>query len=368
MSGREHHILVVDDNPVNTSVLQRYLARQGFVVSVSDSGLQARRMIAEAVPDLILLDIMMPGEDGFAVIRSLKSQSETASIPVIFLTGVDDVDSKIAGFELGAVDYITKPFNLKEVQARVSLHLKLSAATRSMVAAQTARLHQIEVAQKSLHVEPRALPEAGFAVYYRSLYEAGGDIYDVIKITDDIYGFFVGDISGHDLGVGFMASAVHALLSQNCVPIYEPRETMQIINDVLVNVLPSSKYLTANYIRLNRRSNMLNLICAAHPPVLYQPLAGEPRLLEASGDVLGMFRGAVFGELEMAVAPGDRFFIFSDGLLECRGLVWPAVIDELPGVLLQHSGLALAETVAAVANSLTVDRLTDDVVLLGFEV
>ncbi|EEA04580.1 PAS modulated sigma54 specific transcriptional regulator, Fis family [Burkholderia sp. H160] len=118
-------ILVVEDVPANLSVLLDLLSGAGFTVSVAEDGESALEQVAYAQPALILLDVMMPGLDGFATCRRLKANLATREIPVIFMTGLTDTIDKVKGLELGAVDYITKPFQHEEVLARVNTHLEL---------------------------------------------------------------------------------------------------------------------------------------------------------------------------------------------------------------------------------------------------
>ena len=151
-------ILVVDDAPINIAILDKALTREGYRVLTACSGPQARELAITHQPDLIILDVMMPGEDGFDVMRRLKGDARTTAIPVIFLTGKDDVESKVEGFALGAVDYITKPFYPPEVKARVQLHLKLHRATSALLASQAEKLMQLHEAQTSLLVSPSDLP------------------------------------------------------------------------------------------------------------------------------------------------------------------------------------------------------------------
>ena len=119
-------MLVVDDNPVNVKLLENALVKAGYQVLTANEATEAISLATRMRPDLILLDIMMPGQDGFSVIKQLKLNSEAATIPIIFITSRNELDAKMKGFNLGAVDYITKPFHVQEVLARVRLHLKLS--------------------------------------------------------------------------------------------------------------------------------------------------------------------------------------------------------------------------------------------------
>ncbi len=317
-------ILAVDDHPMNLKLIEKSLSKEGYCVLCASDGPEGRKLAVREIPDLILLDIQMPGEDGFSVIRFLKDTQITATIPVIFLTGVSEVHSKLKGFDLGAVDYITKPFHKSEVIARVRIHLKLSIATNSLIAEQAHKLRQIAEAQVSMLPLPETYPDAKFGVYYQALQEAGGDFYDILNISRHIKGYFVADFSGHDIRTSYLTASVKALLAQNCTPVYTPAESMKMINDVLVEILPDGKYLTAVYARLNRSTSTLTVINAGHPPVVHVPKNGEPVLLQSDGDVLGMFKDAQFGITRIQVVPGDRIYMYSDGLVESadRKMTW----------------------------------------------
>jgi putative two-component system response regulator len=125
------NVLIVDDTKVNLEILVRALS-DSYEVSVAMHGRSALELIAESPPDLILLDIMMPDMDGYEVIRILKSNPATSHIPVIFLTALSQIKNKSLGFQLGAVDYIVKPFEIEEVQARVRTHLSLVLAQNEL--------------------------------------------------------------------------------------------------------------------------------------------------------------------------------------------------------------------------------------------
>ncbi|MEM9217337.1 MAG: response regulator [Cyanobacteria bacterium P01_F01_bin.150] len=126
-------ILVVDDNPTNLRVLSDSIRHEKeWNILFATDGESAIEQVLYAKPDLILLDVMMPGVDGFETCRRLKSQNVTNSIPVIFMTALSDTTHKVQGLELGAVDYITKPFQKEEVLARVRLHLKLSQLNQNL--------------------------------------------------------------------------------------------------------------------------------------------------------------------------------------------------------------------------------------------
>ena len=316
---REHNftILIIDDLPMNVFLLEEILVRKGgYRVVSSNDGPHGRELATTERPDLILLDIMMPGEDGFETCRKLQQDPHTVDIPIIFISGLADTASKVKGLSIGGWDYITKPFQGAEVLARVKNYLRLRQAYLQVIAEQTKRLQQVKDAQQAILVNPEELPAAGFAVHYTPVQEAGGDFYDVFALGKDLFGYFVADISGHDLGASFATSALKALIRQNSSPLHGVEETMRIINTILLSLFSGGQHLTAVYVTLNKRTMSLSISSAAHLPLLYLPRTGEPRWIEAAGDVMGAFEDAIFVKQELKVASGDRFFLLTDGLIE----------------------------------------------------
>ena len=124
-NNKKNSILIVDDNPDNLSVLFDYLRNAHFKVLIAEKGESALKRIKYLKPDIILLDIMMPEMDGFETCRRLKANEESKDIPIIFMSALNDTVDKVKGFELGAIDYITKPVQVEEVLARLKTHLML---------------------------------------------------------------------------------------------------------------------------------------------------------------------------------------------------------------------------------------------------
>ena len=129
-------ILIVDDQPINVQLLKRKLEREGLQIVPAYSGLEALELVAEAKPDLILLDVMMPDMDGIEVCRRLQASAETRAIPIIFVTARTSKEGKLEGLRVGAVDYITKPIDLDETLARVQTQPRFLAINREMLALQ----------------------------------------------------------------------------------------------------------------------------------------------------------------------------------------------------------------------------------------
>ena len=125
MQAEQDAILVVDDQPANLKVLLSFLQEHNYRVYMVDSGQRALDILPKIRPDLVLLDVMMPGMNGFEICRRIKADKKLASLPIIFMTALDSVGDKMAGFAAGAVDYITKPFQQAEVLARINTHITL---------------------------------------------------------------------------------------------------------------------------------------------------------------------------------------------------------------------------------------------------
>jgi DNA-binding response OmpR family regulator/nitrogen-specific signal transduction histidine kinase len=143
------NILIVDDNPDNLSVLEGILASDGYEVRPAVCGKIALKAAVARPPDLILLDIMMPGMDGFDVCRRLKSEPSTAEIPVLFISALDETGDKLRAFDAGGLDYITKPFAEQEVLARVRTHLRLAATQRELQLVNMDLYREIEARKES---------------------------------------------------------------------------------------------------------------------------------------------------------------------------------------------------------------------------
>ena len=158
-------IVIVDDKPTNLGVLFDFLTDSGFKVLVAQDGESAIQKVEYAHPDLILLDVMMPGIDGFETCRRLKENESTQDIPVIFMTALSDTAAKVKGFSLGAVDYVTKPVQQEEVKARVTTHLTIRNLQKRL---QTQNLHlQQEIRERQQAEASRREAEEK----YRSIFE-----------------------------------------------------------------------------------------------------------------------------------------------------------------------------------------------------
>lgn len=309
-------ILVVDDAATNLALARSVLSSEGFRTLEARNGREALEAARQSSPDLILLDVVMPDESGFETCSKLKSDPITSHIPVIFLSALDDVSSKVKGLRIGGVDFISKPFHRDEVLARVRVHLRIQQSNQLLRDAQRDRLEELRTAQQAILLKPEDLPEASFAVYNRPMQGAGGDFYEVTPIGDHLFGFFVADISGHGVGAAFLTSAIKAMLPMFVGPSYSPEDTLAGLDSVLRPLLSEGQYLTACHARLNQRTRQLSIVSAGHPPAIRVGCDGVAETLVAEGDPLGLFNSIVLNRLDVRLSPGDRIYFYTDGLIE----------------------------------------------------
>jgi len=168
-------IFVVDDTPANLEVVTATLSLAGYATSTAISGERALKRLQTYIPDLILLDVQMPGMDGFETCQQLKANPATAHIPIIFMTALADIDSKIKGFALGAVDYITKPFQEEELLVRVNTHLQLSSLTKQLERRVEERTSELQLTLDQLSQSLLERQQASIALieseaYHRTLF------------------------------------------------------------------------------------------------------------------------------------------------------------------------------------------------------
>jgi len=249
----------------------------------------------------------------------------------------------------------------------------LSNAQKILIEDQRNRLKQLTKAQQDILVKPEDLPNAKFAVKYLPVLEAGGDFYDVIPFSEDISGYFCADVSGHDLGSSLATSAFKALIHQNAGLLYSPEETLNIVNSVLGTVLGEGIYLTAIYVLLNRRKKVINIVSAGHPPLIYFPIDGTPYPLEIIGDVIGMFDNIVLEVKELRVKKGDRFYLYTDGIIEedeSGKITRAAGLLGLLTRIAKTRKLSLENSIENIMRDLFPSGKTadDDILLMGVEV
>ncbi|MFZ5569071.1 MAG: HD-GYP domain-containing protein [Thermodesulfobacteriota bacterium] len=257
MANQKPLVLIVDDNPTNLDLLVNTLNRD-YRLGVAKNGVKALDYARREKPDIILLDIMMPEMNGFEVCARLKADAGTSHIPVIFITALDDATRKSKGFEIGAVDYITKPFLTEEVQARVRTHLALKAMHEEL-AAQNIDLEK-KVADKTAEIQ--------------AMLAATITVISLMAETRDPY------TAGHQQRVAVLATAIAKRMGLSA-EIVRTTELAGILHDIGKIRIPTAL--------INRPGELLKTereLIKIHPRVGYDLLKTIPFQLPVADVVL----------------------------------------------------------------------------------
>jgi sigma-B regulation protein RsbU (phosphoserine phosphatase) len=314
-------ILLVDDQPANLQVLLQTLGSLACKLLVAKSGEAALAIVQKARPDLILLDIMMPGIDGFEVCRRLKADPATRKIPVIFLSALDETGDKVRGLQLGAVDYVAKPFQPEEVIARVNTHLTIHRLGREVQQQRDELERELQiVSQLQRNLLPERLPQLDgvkLAVHYETSRYAGGDYYDVVELPNGRLAILVADAEGHSAPATVMMAMTCALFRSCSTCLEDPDQLLSHINANLCKVNKDS-FVTALYAVYDTRSRTLKIARAGHPlPILYRSSAKTATAIPCDGVfAMGWEPYAQVPVTELRLEPGDRLLFYTDGVTE----------------------------------------------------
>jgi phosphoserine phosphatase RsbU/P len=320
-AGQKKTLLVVDDAPANIQVVQSIL-KDEYKIRVATSGEKALELVKnQPLPDLILLDVMMPGLDGYQVCAQLKAAPETRDIPVIFLTGLTDVGDETKGLEIGAVDYIRKPFSPAIVKARVRTQLLIRDSREQVNRQVLAVNHELEMARQIqlsiLPSRPPAVAGIEIAVRYLPMTTIAGDYYDYLAIDEKHLGILVADVSGHGAPSALITSMLKIVLAEQAAHASDPASVLGGMNAALCGKF-DRHFVTAAYVFVDTENHVLRYAGAGHPPLmLWQAANRKAEAIEENGLLLAQFPEETYTSVEMTFAPGDRVVLCTDGVSEC---------------------------------------------------
>jgi phosphoserine phosphatase RsbU/P len=317
----ESRILIVDDVKANVDVLVQAL-RGEYKLSVALDGASALRSLERNPADLVLLDIMMPpGIDGYEVCRQIRANDATRDVPVMFLSSLEDVKDKARGFEAGGNDYLTKPFEILEVKARVQALLKAKAYADAV---KEAMARDLRIAREiQMGILPADLPAVtrGTGLDVQAIIEpakkVGGDLYEVLRADDDRIVVALGDVSGKGIPAAlFMAVAV-TVLRTLARHIQAPDEILGRLNDELAAQNPRGMFVTIQCLVFDLAAKRVTCAGAGHHQLVILSAGQPPRLaFPSSGRPAGLMPFNPIESESMPLSPGDTFVLFSDGVSE----------------------------------------------------
>jgi sigma-B regulation protein RsbU (phosphoserine phosphatase) len=313
-------VLLVDDAKTNLDILVEGL-KADHKISLALNGKMALQIAARTPPDLVLLDIMMPEMDGYEVCRRLRQMPETAEVPIMFLSSLEEVQNKTRGFEAGANDYLTKPFDMLEVKARVRSLLKAKAyndAVKEQIATELRFAREIQMGMLP-HDFASTSKVCGvdFGAVLEPAREVGGDLYGVCVSDANRLVVFLGDVSGKGIPASmFMVRAISVarLLARE---IAEPERILARLNDELAADNPSGMFVTFLCAVFEPSTHRMILANAGHCRPVLLPVGGAPRwAVQNLGTALGFEPGLEFERTELTLNEGDAVILYTDGVSE----------------------------------------------------
>jgi sigma-B regulation protein RsbU (phosphoserine phosphatase) len=316
----ESRVLIVDDVKANVDVLVQAL-RDDYKLSVALSGEAALRGAEKNPPDLVLLDIIMPGLDGYEVCRRLRGSPLTQEVPVMFLSSLEDVHDKARGFEAGANDYLTKPFEVLEVKARVRSLLKAKAysdAVKEKLASELriAREIQLGILPADVSASTRGTGLDVHAVLEPAR-EVGGDLYEVLRAGDDRVVVVIGDVSGKGIPAALFMAVTTTLIRVIAREPAQPEEILLRVNDALAVQNPRGMFVTLACAVFQPRARKVTLASAGHPSPLLLRAGQAPSLpFPSTGLVAGIMTGTEILSQSFDLQAGDTFLFYTDGVTE----------------------------------------------------
>ncbi|MBM4430306.1 MAG: response regulator [Chloroflexi bacterium] len=320
------NILIVDDNPANLRLLSQMLTEHGYTVRPVTDGQLALGAALVDPPDLILLDIRMPGMDGYQVCQRLKAAEQTRDIPIIFISALDATEDKVRAFSLGGVDYVTKPFHVEEVLARLETHLALRRLQLQLLDANQKMARELALAGEiQASFLPHPLPEIPgwqIAATLKPARETSGDFYDLIPLPNRRLGLVIADVS--DKGVG---AALYMALSRTVIRIYaadyyaEPEIALRAANIHILRDTQNDQFVTTFFGVLDPLTATLTYANAGHPPPFLIQVQEGPGIqqLPRTGMPLGISREENWQRGLVHLAPGDGLILYTDGITEATG-------------------------------------------------
>jgi len=320
---KKYNILCIDDSKLNRVFISNVLANLNITIFEAETGIKGLKLLNEIDFDLILLDIVMPEMDGYGFLKEFQKRDKEEFIPVIVMTGLDDLKSKIKGLSIGADDFLIKPLNEEELIARVFSLLRLKKANSELFQKNQLIKRELEAAKR---IQQYIIPDNfDFISYpkisgiYRPIEDIGGDFFDCYKIDDNRSAFLIADVTGHGIPAALTMTMSKMLFSIYAEKFTNTGNLLKEINMQLRGTLLDMQYITAFYLIYDKSSNSLSYSNAGHTrPLFYKSSKNQIVALDSFGWFIGISDETVYEEKNTAVGNGDRLFLYTDGITEAK--------------------------------------------------
>lgn len=344
---RKIKVVVVDDGKFMRKLICDTLKAEGFETIEFDNPITALDEISNINPDLVLVDYEMPEMNGLDFIK--KFNPPLKGIPTVMLTTERSIDVALQAIRLGASDFLNKPFDklelieilkridrgnkLKQENERLFFKLKRREKELERKNKELSRLYEEleEELQMASEIQKNLLPENfpdiegfKFAVKYLPSQDIGGDFYDIVSMSNGYYGIAFADVSGHGIPAALLSTMFKVYLMTYSEDIISPAETMELLNDVVVETFPEGKFISLFYLVMKPHSDKIMYCKAAQEPAILIKKDGTIEELITKGQVLGLFSekdfpGMIeFEEKEVELKSGEKIFLYTDGIIEAQ--------------------------------------------------
>lgn len=332
-------IFIVEDNLMNTKIIESMLKQTGYMVHTASNGVEALEKLEVLIPDLILLDIIMPGLDGFEVIKRIKANPYQAHIPVIFITAQMDTADLVKGFQLGGVDFITKPVQKGELLSRMNTHLELKFA-REKIEKQAKELqHALNEVDSSMRyagmIQGAIFPKRElfdkyfeeYAIWFKPWGRVSGDFYWIREIDDHLL-FAVGDCTGHGVpGALLSILSISALNEISLLHDISPNQMLDVLRERVKHSLNQQTFehgiidgLNIALLKFHPQRSFMEFSGAFHSIFHFSTKSNSLHKIEADRMPVSVYiNEQPFSLTKLDVKPGDMLYLFSDGVPDQLG-------------------------------------------------
>ena len=351
-------ILIVDDEPFNVDYLEQELEDLNYTTVTAVNGQEALEKISSEAPDLVLLDIMMPIMDGFSVLGKVKADPAIRDIPIIVISANNDLQSTVKGIQLGAEDYLPKPFEPTLLKARIqsSLEKKRLRDMQSLYLKSLEREMNIarDIQKEFLPAQLPEVPGWEIASYFEAAKEVAGDFYDAFTLPDGTLTFLVADVCGKGIGAALFMTLFRSLIHAASIsdqfsvgqaqPALSAAERLQhavtLTNNYVAETHEASNMFATVFVGiLNPATGKLTYINAGNEPPLIAGGDGKVHTtLARTGSAVGAIANAKFTVKETTLASDDMLVAFTDGIPDTQNIHGEFFgNDRLRGLLVDNS-------------------------------
>jgi sigma-B regulation protein RsbU (phosphoserine phosphatase) len=325
-------ILIVDDEPFNVDYLEQELEESDCTIISAVNGQEALEKVSSEFPDLILLDIMMPVMDGFEVLSRLKADPATRDIPIIVISANNDLRSVVKGIQLGAEDYLPKPFEPTLLHARINSGLEKKRLRDLEQLYLKGLERELDIAREiQMSFLPSELPKLDgwkIAAYFKAAREVAGDFYDSFLLPDGNLVCVIGDVCGKGIGAALFMTLFRSLIratatsdlscSGKNMNLLTPAERLHHVisftNQYITETHENAKFATVFIGLFDLKSGILTYINCGNEPPLLLGKGGKVTALPPTGPVVGVMPEAVFSVKEIAMEKNDLLLVYTDGI------------------------------------------------------